>query len=73
MKDIVSSEDITGIDDLYLIFKDVPGNEDCSMNDFYDFLSTDSPERTLFLEEHCEYSYTKINKTHVLKLKPKLR
>ncbi len=70
-KDTVTTEEITDINTLLDIYKQLPGNSNVTLNDFYRFLSIDSAERTNFLVQYCDYSYTRINKTYILKVKPK--
>lgn len=73
MKDVLSCEDISQINVLFDQYKTIPGNSNATMDSFYSFLSTDSAERTLFLEEYCDYTYIRVNRSYVLKVKPKTR
>ncbi|EGK00466.1 hypothetical protein [Dysgonomonas gadei] len=71
MKDIVSAEDISGMDMLFEIYKSLPGNESASQSGFQDFLSVNSAERTVFLETYCDYFFMQVDRTAILKVKPK--
>jgi hypothetical protein len=41
------------------------------MTHFYDFLREHTPERQLFLEAYCDFSFMQIDNIVVLKLSPK--
>lgn len=71
MKDIVSAEDISGMDKLFEIYKSLPGNGSASQSGFQDFLSVNSAERTTFLVTYCDYSFMTVDRTVILKVKPK--
>lgn len=71
MKDIVSAEDISGMDKLFEIYKSLQGNESASQSGFQDFLSVNSAERIVFLETYCDYSFLPVDRTTILKVKPK--
>lgn len=57
---------------LYGKYIEIPGNEDASFDDFYEFLSVESAGRQLFLEEYCTYEFIEVENTVVLKYSVKV-
>lgn len=70
MNAIVSSPNITDIDRLYEIYQSTPyfDSSTKSMDQFYTFLSTNSNQRQLFLEEYCDYNFVSLDGIVILKL-----
>ena len=54
---------------LYGLYMLEPGMDQASQDEFYDFISTESIERELFLEKYCEYQYKEINEVVVVQFK----
>ncbi|MBK5720155.1 hypothetical protein JGH11_04640 [Dysgonomonas sp. Marseille-P4677] len=71
MRDIVSTEDISGMDRLFEIYKTLPGNEASTVSEFNDFMSVNSSGRAVFLNTYCDYSFMRVERTTILKVKPK--
>lgn len=68
---VISSPDISGLDTLYNRFKALSGNETSSYDDFISFLSVESADRLLFLDQHCVWDMIDLGKTIVFKISPK--
>lgn len=65
-KNIVSSPSIQDTEALFVIFIGIAGNEEKTPEDFNEFLSIDSVDRRLFLDEYCDYELKEVGKTMVL-------
>lgn len=57
---------------LYGKYIEIPGNKEASFDDFYEFLSVESADRQLFLEEYCIYKFVEVENTVVLKFSLKV-
>lgn len=71
MKDIVSVEDVSGMDKLHEIYKSLHQDNPMFVDKFYEFMSVNSAERTVFLKTYCDYSFMQVDRTVILKVKPK--
>lgn len=67
----ISSSNAEGLRDLYKIYKDQPGNESASYDDFVQFLSVTSPDSTIFLDTYCNWQAVDMGVTIVIKVDPK--
>ena len=68
---ILSSSDVSSTDTLYDIYKNMPGNESATLDQFYAFLSTESVDQVLFLEQNCIFSFNEFYPIVVLTVDPK--
>lgn len=53
---LVSAPDIDA-NKLFGIYILIPSNQEKTLDDFTNFLTTESVERDLFLNEHCSYKF----------------
>jgi hypothetical protein len=67
----VSSPSVTGLDELYTIYKEQLENNKASYDDFITFLSAETPEREIFLDIYCETQYQDMGSTLILVVSPK--
>ncbi|QIK56088.1 hypothetical protein G7051_17660 [Dysgonomonas sp. HDW5B] len=67
----ISSSNADGLRALYKIYKDQPGNESASCDDFVQFLSVTSPDSTIFLDAYCDWEAVDMGVTVVIKVDPK--
>ncbi len=68
----ISSADINDAESkLYNIYSNLEEYSGASKEDFYTFLSVVSAERTLFLNEYCNYEFVNMPLTTVIKVEPK--
>lgn len=67
-RNIVSSPNILDTEAMFVVFIGLAGNSDKTPEDFNEFLSIDSVDRRLFLEEYCDYTFKPVDngKTTVL-------
>lgn len=70
-RNIISSPNILDTDVLFVIYLGLPGNEEKTPEDFNLFLSIDSVDRRLFLDEYCDYSFEEKGEQTVLIYKRK--
>lgn len=69
---IISTPSITDTNVLISKWRSIPGNSNKSLSEFYEFLTIDSVDRTLFLSEYTVESYDDVKgNIVVLKLIPK--
>lgn len=71
MSILLSCPNIEDKEDLYSIFTSISGNEEKTIDDFYDFLSKESSARALFLNEYCKYTLVTIENSVILKYQKK--
>lgn len=67
----ISSSNTSGLNGLYQIYKDQPGNESAPYDDFIQFLSVASPERSIFFDTYCNWEAVDMGVTIVIKVDPK--
>lgn len=63
----ISSPNIEDIEYLYGKYTEIPGNEYLTFDDFYKFLSVESADRLLFLDEYCTQELVTVENTVILK------
>lgn len=68
----ISSPNMDDTETLYGKYIEIPGNKEASFDDFYEFLSVESADRQLFLEEYCIYKFVEVENTVVLKFSLKV-
>ena len=57
---VISTPSIADTNNLFAIWRAIPGNGPKALSDFYSFLIAESPESDLFLAEYTEFSYDNI-------------
>lgn len=67
MSTVVSSPNFEDTEVLYGKYLEMPGNEDKSIDMFYEFLAIESIDRQLFLDEYCMYDFITVENSVVLK------
>lgn len=65
-RNIVSSPNIIDTEALFVIYISLDGNSEKTPEDFNEFLSIDSVDRRLFLDQYCDYKFKPTGKTTVL-------
>lgn len=70
-KIVISSSNTSGLQKLYETYTGQPGNESASYDDFIQFLSIASPERSIFLDTYCNWQAVDMGVTIVIKVDPK--
>ena len=63
---LISAPDIDA-NKLFGIYILIPGNQDKTLDDFTNFLTTESVDRELFLNEHCTYKYIEVEDSVILR------
>jgi len=65
---IISTPSIADINALVSKWMSIPGNAGRTLNDFHTFLTADSIDRSIFLNDYTVYSYNDV-KGHIVVLK----
>lgn len=67
----LSSPNVESVDELFETFKSLPGRSDYTRDDFFEFMTVDSPDRQSFLNTYCRYDLVPVRNSYVLKVEPK--